>query len=135
MTIIIRCKAGALYALISFIQPIRHESGHLNKYYRCQEEQTYRAECPRIPATSRVISFNPAMPFRDLSELKGPRDLYPLTRKPNQPLHKQLLMIARAPMSTRAMVRIETWNKSVALWQQPFPKITLSLLEQNHITM
>jgi len=40
------------------------------------------------------------MPFWDLSKLKRPRELYPLTRKPNQSLDKQLLMIARAPPQT-----------------------------------
>jgi hypothetical protein len=58
-------------------------------------EETYRAVESRVHADAGIVPFHPAVSLRDLQDLLILRDLDPIPRQRNQPLHKQFMVVPR----------------------------------------
>ena len=57
----------------------------------------YRAIVSRVPAVVGIVPFHPTVAVGDLPDLPLLRDLDPIPRQRNQPLHRPFPMIRRLP--------------------------------------
>lgn len=62
-----------------------------------QQTHRNRAIGSRVKADGGIVPFNPAVALWDLPDLLLLRDLDPIPRQRNQPLHQQLTMVSRRP--------------------------------------
>ena len=62
----------------------------------------YRAIVSRVPAVVGIVPFHPTVAVGDLPDLPLLRDLDPIPRQRNQPLHKQFTVVPRRPWTSNS---------------------------------